>query len=386
MSNQNDLVLMQRQTSNRDVRILLKTSSNLNKNKQAFQSSNFANKTKQNKHESTLYASSLQSSADTDYDFNYDCEEDNPDTTSINQENKNRYSNHSKKIDTENFEIFLYNFNRIALGCYLKVMRAQLSFWSLYSLDESMVKETNFDVLKHLNPAKIDEKKLIYCLKDENFIENYIELIVLIHNKIVSKLYQVLNNPLIHVHLNLKNTSKSSDDSRSHLFRSFRILGLRNLRTKSKNANSQHINQSDFQHNFNPSSVNCDLIKRNFTDLIDIRGSFDIRQFQNKTGYDCFVECEMNYFKIQKNKPVPQQQARADTCKSNLTGNKHVFKRNNIDYFDYSTNCWNEYLNKNLINQNNNAAFKFTDNDLSDLFLENLSKKSTYHSATISST
>jgi len=368
------------------VRILLKTSSNLNKNKQAFQSSNFANKTKQNKHESTLYASSLQSSADTDYDFNYDCEEDNPDTTSINQENKNRYSNHSKKIDTENFEIFLYNFNRIALGCYLKVMRAQLSFWSLYSLDESMVKETNFDVLKHLNPAKIDEKKLIYCLKDENFIENYIELIVLIHNKIVSKLYQVLNNPLIHVHLNLKNTSKSSDDSRSHLFRSFRILGLRNLRTKSKNANSQHINQSDFQHNFNPSSVNCDLIKRNFTDLIDIRGSFDIRQFQNKTGYDCFVECEMNYFKIQKNKPVPQQQARADTCKSNLTGNKHVFKRNNIDYFDYSTNCWNEYLNKNLINQNNNAAFKFTDNDLSDLFLENLSKKSTYHSATISST
>ena len=40
-------------------------------------------------------------------------------------------------------------------------MRAQLSFWSLYSLDESMVNETNFDVLKHLNPAKIDEKKLM---------------------------------------------------------------------------------------------------------------------------------------------------------------------------------------------------------------------------------
>ena len=43
---------------------------------------------------------------------------------------------------------------------------------------------------------------------------------------------------------------------------------------------------------------------------------------------------------------------------------------------DNTTNYWNEYLNTKLINQNNNAAFKFTDRDLTDLFLDNLGKKS----------
>jgi hypothetical protein len=40
------------------------------------------------------------------------------------------------------------------------------------------------------------------------------------------------------------------------------------------------------------------IIQNRFCELIDLRVAFDIRQFQCKTGYDCFIESEMSYFKI----------------------------------------------------------------------------------------
>lgn len=363
MSTQNELVLLQRHASNRDVRILLKNSPN----KRYFQANNLPNK-----NEPSL--SSTQSSADTDYELKYAYEEDYGETRRTDQQHKSKKSNFIKKIDMENFEIFLYNFNRIALGCYLKVMRAQLSFWNLYSLDENIAYETNFEAFKNLNPSKSDEKKLIYYLKDESFIENYIELIVCIHNKIVSKLYQILNNPLMRVNVSIKN-SQVPEDSQSHIFRSFRILSLRHLKKKSKKHNSPKSDHSDFQHSFNPANASTDLIKQNFNELIDIRGSFDVRQFQNRTGYDCFIECEVNYFKIlntsHHNLQNQINKTKTNKYKKNLTDNKNVAN---------PTNCWNEYLNTKLINQNNNAAFKFSDGDLSDLFLESISKKSSYQS------
>ena len=83
----------------------------------------------------------------------------------------------------------------------------------------------------------------------------------------------------------------------------------------------------------------------------------------------------MNYFKIlNTSHHNPQNQInrnKTNKNKKNLTDNKNIGN---------PTNCWNEYLNKKLINQNNNAAFKFSDGDLSDLFLDNMSKKSSYQS------
>ena len=380
LSNHNDLLLQQRQSSNRDVRILLQNvqtgDCNSNPTKQSSYSSN--NTSSYKNRESTF--SSAENEFDTRANYN-DCDGDDDETTSFTPEHTCRNSQLRKKLETSNFETFIYNFNKIALGCYLKVMKASKPFWTLYSLDESIAYETNFEVIKNLNPQNSDECRLIYTLSDESFVENYIELMVLIHNTIVSKLYHLLNSTRIRVNLSGKHSKNAPHSDVTHLFRSFRILSLRHQKCQSKKVAQS---QRDFQQNFNLLNVSPGLIKKQFNELIDIRGSFDIKQFQNKSGYDCFIECEMSYFKILKD-PVHF----GNDCHNvnfNLNTDAQRFSNKNSDYLNNTTNYWNEYLNTKLINQNNNAAFKFTDRDLSDIFLDNnMCQKPSCKSSSLSS-
>jgi hypothetical protein len=175
----------------------------------------------------------------------------------------------------------------------------------------------------------------------------------------------------------------------------------RNIEDAESNLNTPHINLNEISNK----SINSDLIKSNFNELVDIRGAFDIKQFQNKTGYDCYIECEMNYFKIKKDKltnsnsnsnnsnllnndsgpkhkqscklqemALREQAAREQFMNSNFNKiniNTTNSKADHLNYVNNSNIHWNEYLNKSLINKNN-SAFMFTDNDLSNLYFDNM--------------
>jgi len=51
-----------------------------------------------------------------------------------------------RRFENKNYQTFLYNFNKIAAGCYLKVMQAPQDLWQLYSLDKHVQAETNFNL------------------------------------------------------------------------------------------------------------------------------------------------------------------------------------------------------------------------------------------------
>lgn len=49
-----------------------------------------------------------------------------------------------RQFENKNYQTFLYNFNKIAAGCYLKLLKAPQEIWQLYSLDNHLQSETNF--------------------------------------------------------------------------------------------------------------------------------------------------------------------------------------------------------------------------------------------------
>ena len=49
-----------------------------------------------------------------------------------------------RQFENKNYQTFLYNFNKIAAGCYLKLLKAPQELWNLYSLDKHLQDETNF--------------------------------------------------------------------------------------------------------------------------------------------------------------------------------------------------------------------------------------------------
>lgn len=110
-------------------------------------------------------------------------------------------------------------------------------------------------------------------------------------------------------------SSKKVGDT--HLFRTFRVIGLRKqknhlLKTSSRrhgmshHHHHHHTPRNHHHHNHKNSNQQQQqskglanfLLQNDFNEVVDIRASFDIRQFQNRSGYDCFIECEFNYFRI----------------------------------------------------------------------------------------
>lgn len=252
LSQLNCLVLRRRQIANRTTKILLPN--------KYFSENNFKYNT------SSLSSSSTESPYSNMFEMN-----ENYTNLVNNQEDEDDYYVHedrakrnrneliSLQFENSNYQTFLYFFNKSAIACYLKLMRATQSIRSYYSANKEDF-QTNFFILNE----NMNERRLNHYLKDEEFITNYLNVIVNMHMIIVNKMYKQLNSI---------DSSKSKDDK--HIFRSLRVLGLRE---RNKNQTTQ------FQHRF--------------SDIIDIRASFDIKQYQNKTDYECFIECEMNYYKI----------------------------------------------------------------------------------------
>lgn len=148
-------------------------------------------------------------------------------------------------------------------------------------------------------------------------MKTYLDLVILAHNQVVNKLHMHLNNAAVRVHFKAVEAHKVDFGSKkvstgdSHLYRSFRVIGLRKQKLKSSSsrrcngANSSFHRYHHHHHHHHKSSsatttaaISNFLLQNDFNDVVDIRGAFDIRQFQNKTGYDCFIECEFNYFRI----------------------------------------------------------------------------------------
>jgi hypothetical protein len=184
----------------------------------------------------------------------------------------------NKNTETKNYEKFLFNFNKLSIACYLTALQSNESIWSTFNIPLNLAKDTNFYVIE--SSPTINERKLRKTLSDKEFLTNYLETICNLHMNVSNCLYLNLNR-------NLPVNADFSDDFYSHesvkkdvhLFRSFRLLGLRH-----------RINND----NSNNSKTTLDP----FNEIIEIRCSFDIKQFNNRTGYDCFIECEISYYEI----------------------------------------------------------------------------------------
>jgi hypothetical protein len=100
-----------------------------------------------------------------------------------------------------------------------------------------------------------------------------------LHSNISNNLYKNLNkNQRLHPHFRDFN-SNECEEKDSHIFRSFRLLGLRHL-----------INRSE--------STESNIRLDPFSEFIEIRCAFDIKQFNSRNAYDCFIECEVSYYKV----------------------------------------------------------------------------------------
>ena len=203
------------------------------------------------------------------------------------------------------------------------------------------------------------------------------------HNRLANKLYILLNTPNIKFHMSSRNNGKKKslncNESKSnankyserHLFRSFRILGLRQQKNKFKKTSFKKYSDNSvlgfakFEHKPPSSIVN------QFNDIIDIRSAFDIRQFQNKSGYDCFIECEMSYYKILDDE---SGNTACSHCQNEWSLRNKMNLVNSIQATNLSSDFTKDKFNVNHLNYvdlslltKHNTAFKYTDNDLTQL-------------------
>jgi len=257
LSQTNNLILYRKQVSNREINIKLP------ENRYSFiQRSESDSPSYNNENYTKLIISASVSSSN----YNNINNKEDEDDYYIQKANKlllNKKGNTiSNQFENNNYETFLYFFNKAAIACYLKLMKASQTIRAYYSTSQDDLSQTNFNIL---NENKT-EKRLNHYIKDEEFITNYINLMVSMHMQIASQLYKQLNNN--------SSSSNSNGNSNKHVFKSFRIIGLRQKRK----------NKLDF--------------RRKFTDVTDVRVAFDIKQYEKKTGYDCFIDCEFNYYKL----------------------------------------------------------------------------------------
>ena len=182
-------------------------------------------------------------------------------------ENQNTKNNNNEK----SYEKFLYNFNKLSIACYLTALQANQAIWSLYNIPLNLAKDANFYVIES-SPA-INERSLKRTLSDNEFLKNYMEVIDNLHTSVSNSLDKNLNR---YLPINYEFTDKSPSKE-VHVFRSFRLLGLR--------------------HRINKSETTFTKLEP-FNEIIEIRCAFDIKQFHNRSSYDCFIECEISYYKI----------------------------------------------------------------------------------------
>jgi hypothetical protein len=358
LSSSNKLAIYRRQVANRDVRILLPFDSNTSAS--SCSSGNSSDSSSSNSSNSCYtssrsYSSDSSSSAKQSFTIysklNEDRSSDEDERARLRKPKSLRIPR--EIIENRNYHTFVYNFNRIALACYLKVLKASRNLWASYSLDENLESNTNFSVL---NKPGFYEKSIELSLSDDDFVKNYLNLMIQLHNQIIFKLYLVLNsrsanNGPFRVHFNDNDYAERNETtSEKHLFRTFRIVSLRKPKLVRKapppppppppplpslptSCLKRGGHSATRKNNYNclveeNNYINCDLsdaeeihhttgrvhlnggfnqqdskkdsliIHNRFCEMIDLRVAFDIRQFQCKTGYDCFIESEMSYFKI----------------------------------------------------------------------------------------
>jgi len=300
LARSNRLVLCKRQRSNRDFRILIKNDEYESQSKDNFYRNNFS--------KLNSYRSEMDSACTFD-----------------------------ESLRSKNYKKFLYNFNKLATACYLKVLKAKDNLYSKYNVSTSLEKDTNFYVIE--SSPTVNEHELRLLLEDDEFVENYSHLIFELHNKVASQLNKNLNKTLPvnkSFYENLSSGSsiftestegsslprdspfsdfgysksatkikKPQSENDVHLFRSFRIIGLRHpiTTTATKTINTSRASSSKYSK----LSTNDDqtLSSKNrlkvepVSEIVEIRCSFDIKQFDNRSKYDCFIECELSYYKVQ---------------------------------------------------------------------------------------
>jgi hypothetical protein len=179
-------------------------------------------------------------------------------------------SANSLNTNDSNYKKFLYNFNVLSYACYLTALNANENLWKKHDIPQQLAKDTSFFVIG--SSPTINEKCMKVTLEDEEFVNNYTNVMFNLHNKVSNDLYRVLNTNLPQ---NEEFIDKNNDNSKGdiHLFRTFRIIGLRH----------------PIKDNYKVGNLN---------EIVEIRVSFDIRQSASKSTYDCFIECELSYYKI----------------------------------------------------------------------------------------
>lgn len=305
LSMANKLSIYKRQTSFRDVRILLPLiSSNSTNSSSSYTSSSHSSEAYNNTKSGFTIYSKLKR-----------------DKSGDNQAGKPFVHFCHEHLEDRNYNTFVYNFNRIALACYLKVLQASKSTWSSYSIDHNMDLNTQFTLI---NEPDNKDKLIEGSLNDDEFIKSYLSLMIKSHNQILAKLADVFKATTTCAKRNDPATER-------HVFRSFRILSLRKPKVSASSHHTsfsptkpvglikkggdlpgshrtgQHVWHSSKRTRPTTFENNCSrtpdaiMTKNRFCDIIDIRVAFDLRQFQNRTGYDCFIEAEFNYFKVPSN-------------------------------------------------------------------------------------
>lgn len=239
--------------------------------------------------------------------------ENNNNTDTIN--NKKNFNDSLNTPSNKNYEKFLYNFNKLAIACYLTALQSNDHIWSVYNIPLYLAKDTNFYVIE--SSPTINERYMRKVLSDNEFLNNYLNIINNLHMSVSSCLYKNLNTHLpvnnsfndadiidritgdeyhhltsnsartINTAFNTSTLNSSTLQATTprmrdiHLFRSFRLLGLRHRISKTNNGSQRK------PYKLEP-----------FSEIVEIRCAFDIRQFDNCSSYDCFIECEMSYYKI----------------------------------------------------------------------------------------
>lgn len=163
-----------------------------------------------------------------------------------------------------NHELFIKNFNNSALACYLKLLEASDFWWNAYSLSPNQRYSTNFRSISSKIDASVDENLL-----DDEFVANYLNQMVKIHNQNTKKMNMTLN----------ASRNKNDKCSVRHLYRSFRVLGLR------RSSNCPKLNKIMYG-------------RYGFNEIVDIRTTFNINLLNDHSGYEYSIDCELSYYQL----------------------------------------------------------------------------------------
>lgn len=145
LSRKNALMLHKSQSTSRDVRILLPTQIQISVEDNEESTVMPDKKTRFGVSQTSTYNSS-KSYKSRGMNSSFDMVDENEDDYLILGQNHfyPKPDTSYRQFENKNYQTFLYNFNKIAAGCYLKLFKAPQDLWNLYSLDKHLQEETNF--------------------------------------------------------------------------------------------------------------------------------------------------------------------------------------------------------------------------------------------------